>query len=268
MSRVIAAGVASTATLALPAAAAHIDGRMSARTFVVLPRSVTQSLTRFIHLGLPLYCGGSHRRDVALTFDDGPGPATRATLRALRRNGESATFFLVGRNLAGWSDLPRAEATLGAVGDHTWTHPFLTRLPHSAVEREIASTQTALERLTRTPVLLFRPPYGFHDRQVDRDVHRLGMLQVLWSVDSHDSYPPPGANAAQIVHTLARSLRPGSIVLLHENLRQTELALPALLRGLRSERLRSVTVPDLLAVDPPTVKQLRSGIRGCPGARA
>lgn len=268
MSRVIAAGVASTATLALPAAAAHIDGRMSARTFVVLPRSVTQSLTRFIHLGLPLYCGGSHRRDVALTFDDGPGPATRATLRALRRNGESATFFLVGRNLAGWSDLPRAEATLGAVGDHTWTHPFLTRLPHSAVEREIASTQTALERLTRTPVLLFRPPYGFHDRQVDRDVHRLGMLQVLWSVDSHDSYPPPGANAAQIVHTLARSLRPGSIVLLHENLRQTELALPALLRGLRSERLRSVSVPDLLAVDPPTVKQLRSGIRGCPGARA
>jgi peptidoglycan/xylan/chitin deacetylase (PgdA/CDA1 family) len=229
------------------------------------PRS---ALRRFVHLGLPLYCGGSRRRIVALTFDDGPGPATGATLQLLRRLGEGATFFLVGRNLAEWPRLPRAEAELGAVGDHTWTHPFLTRLPPAAMHREIASTQAALARAIGGPVLLFRPPYGFHDAAVDREVRRLGMLQVLWSLDSRDSYPPPGATARQIVRTLAESLRPGSIVLMHENLPQTHLALPAVLRELRTKRLTSVSVPELLAVDPPTLAQLRAGIHACPGAHA
>jgi peptidoglycan/xylan/chitin deacetylase (PgdA/CDA1 family)/N-acetylmuramoyl-L-alanine amidase len=231
-------------------------------------RTNSRALGRLVRSGLPLYCGGSRRRDVALTFDDGPGPATSATLRLLRRFGERATFFLVGRNLREWARLPRAETALGAVGDHTWTHPFLTRLPPATMQREIAATQTALQRTTGAPVLLFRPPYGFHDAAVDEEVRRLGMVQVLWSLDSHDSYPPPGASAAMIVRTLARSLRPGSIVLLHENLRQTQLALPAVLRDLHSRHLESVSIPELLAFDPPTLEQLRAGIQGCPGARA
>ena len=230
-------------------------------------RDIPPALERFVHLGLPLYCGGTRHRVIALTFDDGPGPATSPTLQSLRRFGERATFFLVGRNLHDWPQLPRAEAALGAVGDHTWTHPFLTRLPAATMEREIASTQTALERVTGAPVALFRPPYGFHDVAVDDEVRRLGMLEVLWSLDSHDSYPPPGASAAEIVRTLTRFLRPGSIVLLHENLRETQLALPAILRRLHTDRLRSVSVPDLLTLDPPTLAQLRSGIDGCPDAR-
>jgi peptidoglycan/xylan/chitin deacetylase (PgdA/CDA1 family) len=230
--------------------------------------TAAEALARFVRLGLPLYCGGSRRRLVALTFDDGPGPATSATLALLRRFGASGTFFLVGRNLHDWPQLARAEAALGAVGDHTWTHPFLTRIPAPAMQREIASTQTALEGATGAPVLLFRPPYGFHDAAVDREVRRLGMLQVLWSLDSHDSYPPPGATAAEIVRTLATSVHPGSIVLLHENLRETDLALPRVLRDLRAARLQSVSVPELLALDPPPLGQLRDGIHGCPGARA
>ena len=229
-------------------------------------RGDSRALERFIRLGLPLYCGGTRGRDVALTFDDGPGPATETTLRLLRRFHEGATFFLIGRNLHAWPRLPRAEAALGAVGDHTWTHPFLTRLPRSAMRREIARTQAALEQATGAPVLLFRPPYGFHDGAVDREVRQLGMLQILWSIDSHDAYPPPGASAPQILRALIRFLRPGSIVLLHENRRQTQLALPAILRVLKHKGLTSVSIPKLIAADPPTSAQLRAGIHGCPGA--
>jgi peptidoglycan/xylan/chitin deacetylase (PgdA/CDA1 family) len=220
-------------------------------------------LDRFVRLGLPLYCGAPRGRHVALTFDDGPGPATRAALGLLRRFGDHATFFLVGRNLAQWPGIPRAELTVGAVGDHTWTHPLLTRLAPAGVKAEIARTQAALERVTGTAVRLFRPPYGFHDAAVDRQVRRLEMLEVLWSLDSRDSYPPPGASAGEIVRTLARSVRPGSIVLLHENLRQTFKALPAVLRVLQARGLRSVTVPELLAIDPPSLAQLRAGSNGC-----
>jgi peptidoglycan/xylan/chitin deacetylase (PgdA/CDA1 family) len=91
------------------------------------------------------------------------------------------------------------------------------------------------------------------------------MLDVLWSVDSGDSYPPPGAGAAKIIHTLALRVRPGSIVLMHENRRQTMKALPAVLRGLAARGLRSVDVPSLLALDPPSLAQLRAGVGGCSG---
>ena len=221
------------------------------------------ALGRFVHLGLPVYCGGARGHTVALTFDDGPGPETAATLALLRKFGELATFFLVGRNLASWPSLPRAELAVGAVGDHTWSHPFLTRLATPVADTEIARAQAALRRATGTAIRLFRPPYGFSDQAVDREASRLGMLEVLWSLDSGDSYPPPGARARKIVRTLARRIRPGSIVLMHENRRQTFEALPAVLRGLRARGLRSVSVPELLALDPPTLAQLREGVSGC-----
>jgi len=228
--------------------------------------SSSASLAGFIRLGRPLYCGSPRRRYLALTFDDGPGPETAATIRLLRRSGDRATFFLVGRNLSAWPRLPRAELSVGVVGDHTWTHPFLTHLPPSAAESEIARTQAALARATGAAVRLFRPPYGFHDASVDRAARRLGMLEVLWSPDSHDSYPPPGASALEIERTVKRLARPGSIVLLHENLRATADALPVLLRELRARGLRAVSVPELLALDPPTKAQLQEGVHGCPAA--
>jgi peptidoglycan/xylan/chitin deacetylase (PgdA/CDA1 family) len=225
------------------------------------------TLGKFLRLGFPIYCGAPRGRYVALTFDDGPGSGTVAALAMLRRFGERATFFLVGRNLARWPGVPRAELTVGVVGDHTWTHPFLTHLAPPQMDAEIARTKTALVRATGAAVRLFRPPYGLRDAAVDREAGRLGMLDVLWSLDSRDSYPPPGASAAEIVRTLARLLRPGSIVLMHENLRQTMDALPAVLRGLHARGLRSVTVPELLALDPPSLAQLRAGIAGCAGRR-
>jgi peptidoglycan/xylan/chitin deacetylase (PgdA/CDA1 family) len=223
----------------------------------------TSGLARLIGLGRPVYCGSARRPYLALTFDDGPGPNTRATIRLLRRFGDRATFFLVGHSLAGWPGLARAELGVGAVGDHTWTHPFLTRLPARAAESQIERTQAALERETGVAVRLFRPPYGFHDRLVDRTTRRLGMLEVLWSLDSRDSFPPPGASPAQIERTLKRLARPGSIVLLHENLPATAEALPTVLQDLRARGLRSVSVPQLLALDPPTRAQLAEGAYGC-----
>ena len=122
-------------------------------------------------------------------------------------------------SLAANQDFRALQATLGAVGDHTWTHPFLRQLPPAAVEREIASTQRALERLTGTPILLFRPRFA-------RFV------------------PAARSERAAIVHTLARSLHPGSILLLHENLGQTQLALPTILRRLRAAGLTTQTQRD------------------------
>ena len=225
-------------------------------------------LERSIQRGPTLYCGGDRGHLVALTFDDGPGLLDGRVLSLLRRAHQEATFFLIGEELSSYPRYVSEEAALGAVGDHTWTHPFLTRLPRRRVRVEIARTKTALERLSGAPVRLFRPPYGFHNATVDHVVSSLGMLQVKWSLDSHDAYPDGGLNSSGIGARVARFLRPGSIVLLHDERAATVEALARSILPLLDRRgLRSVTIPELLAADPPSPAQLRQGINGCPEGR-
>ena len=218
-------------------------------------------VARFAALGLPLVCGGRHGHAVALTFDDGPGPYSARVVKLLEHVHARATFFLVGNELARWPHVPALERRLGALGDHTWSHPRLTLLDAPAVRRELASTKRAIEEKTHAPVQLFRPPYGAHDREVDAVAHSLGLLEVLWSVDSRDS---KGAPWYQIAANVEQSLRPGSIVLMHENRGQTVRALKdRILPYLRDHGLHAVSVPELLAVDPPSRKLLAAGLSGC-----
>src|ERR671925_449649 len=85
-------------------------------------------LRALIEAALPVYCGAGRKRQVALTFDDGPGPYTNALVRVLRRANAQATFFLVGNRIARWPQGARAEAALGELGDHTWGHHLLPTL--------------------------------------------------------------------------------------------------------------------------------------------
>lgn len=215
-------------------------------------------------LGHPVYCGGGRGREVALTFDDGPGVYSHLALRKLRAAHVRATFFLVGRNLAGRERLVRAERRIAALGDHTWTHRDLRTLAFGAVYGEVTSTQRAVRRVSARSVKLFRPPYGSHTAALDRLVRAAGMLSVVWDVDSRDY---AGADYRGIIANTRAGIGPGAIVLLHENHGQTIRALPTILAELRRRRLRAVSVPELLRADPPSAAQLRAGVAGCP-ARA
>lgn len=217
------------------------------------------AVERLAAAGSPVYCGGGTKPLVALTFDDGPGPYTRHTLSVLRDHHARATFFLVAKEVVGWpnlGDVPHKEAVQGAVGDHSFDHTSLPGTTPDDLDHQVVDALTVIEAATKSPVRLFRPPYGAHDAAVDDEVRGRGMLQVLWSVDSLDSR---GATADDIVATLREDLRPGSIVLLHENRGTTRNALPRILGLLRQRHLRAVTVPELLAADPPSPEQLRSG---------
>ncbi len=221
-------------------------------------KGVTARLAR---LGLPLYCGGHRGHAVALTFDDGPGPYTHLVLRLLRRDHARATFFLVGRLLRDRPVLPLRERALGSLGDHTWSHVNLAALPTAAVTSQLEDTRRAISADAHVRVQIFRPPYGSRNATVDRVARRLGMLHVLWNVDSFDW---AGANWTQIARNVLRHLSPGAIVLMHENRGQTIRALKfILLPALRRLRYRLVTVPQLLALDPPSTAQLDRGLEGC-----
>lgn len=221
----------------------------------------TAAVRRLASYGLPLYCGGKQKRMVALTFDDGPGVYTHYAIKKLREAHLHATFFLVGKEIVAWPGLAQREKPVAAFGDHTMTHPFLPALPYSEAVEEIAADQRLIERTVDEPVLLFRPPYEGHTPAIDAEVKRLGMVEVLWDVDSADSL---GANYSGIEHNVIAGLYPGSIILMHENHGQTIRALHVIFAALQQHHLEAVTVPQLIAEDPPSLAQLRNGFDGCP----
>jgi peptidoglycan/xylan/chitin deacetylase (PgdA/CDA1 family) len=221
----------------------------------------TANLEALVAAGKPVYCGGGHQALVALTFDDGPGPYTKFALDQLGRAGARVTWFLVGRNLQpNAARLPQEQA-LGELADHSWTHPALTGLSSDAATAEIQRTRDAVAAAAGRPTLLFRPPYGLRNGEIDDTVRRLGMVDVIWSVDSLDS---AGADKHGIARAVVDNLRPGAIVLMHENRGQTIQALHKILPALRRKHLQPVPVSELLRRDPPSRAQLDRGRGGCP----
>lgn len=217
-------------------------------------------IRRLVGLELPVYCGGLRGRDVAFTFDDGPGVYTHFALRKLQQTHERATFFVVGKSMNSWPGwLPR-ELKVGAIGDHTYQHLDLVELSPGQVNYQLARTAQMIRAQSGERVDLWRPPYGAYDASVRRIARRLGLLEILWSVDSADSL---GANWAGIIKNVEAGLRPGAIILFHENRGQTIRALSTLLPYLQRHHWRSVSLPELFGTDPPSAAQLRRGSGGC-----
>lgn len=222
-------------------------------------------IQRLLQLGLPIYCAGPRGNAVAFTFDDGPGPYTYLALRKLTQAGERATFFVVGRSLDNYPGYLPRELKVAAIGDHTYTHPVLAQLPAGLVSSEIGRTKQKIEGESGQPVNFFRPPYGSRNTTVDQIAQSLGLVEILWSVDSADSL---GANYAGIIKNVEAGLHPGAIILMHENRGQTIRALTTLLPELHRRHLRSVSLAQLFAADPPSTAQVRRGEAGCGGSAA
>jgi peptidoglycan/xylan/chitin deacetylase (PgdA/CDA1 family) len=220
------------------------------------------TIRRLAALALPVYCGGPHGHELAFTFDDGPGVYTHYAVKKLTQAHERATFFVVGKSIEAWPGwLPR-ELKVATLGDHTLTHSDLLELSSAEVASELETNKQLIERESGQPVDLFRPPYGAQDAAVNQIAKRLGLLDIMWSMDSRDSL---GANWAGIITNVESDLRPGAIILMHENRGQTIRALTTLLPVLRQRHLRSVSLPELFATDPPSAAQVRGGLSACEG---
>jgi len=193
--------------------------------------------------------GGARGHEVALTFDDGPGPYTTRLVQALNSLHVHATFFAIGMEERWFSAGTDLELRSGdVVGDHTETHPQLVLLSRHAQREQIFEALLRIQLQGGPTPHLFRPPYGSFDPTTLRVLRSLHMLTVLWSVD----YTLPGA--AAIAERALAGARPGAIILLHDgggDRSQTIAALPAIVRGLRRRGLEPVTIPRLLLDDPP-----------------
>jgi len=218
-----------------------------------LPENAQDATVASVLKYTPFVKEGSERaREIALTFDDGPGPYTPGVLEVLERLHVHATFFEIGEMLRYFSASTLRELRDGdVVGDHTETHPEMARLSAHQQREELFEQLARIELLGGQRPTLFRPPYGSYDATTMRELRKLHLLMVLWSVDT-DDYLQPGVSA--IVQRALAGAHPGAIILMHDaggTRTQTIEALPTIIRRLRARGYRLVTVPQLLRDDPP-----------------
>jgi peptidoglycan-N-acetylglucosamine deacetylase len=263
------AGVTAIALVALLAAAIGSKGRRAkahspARAHVArlspsaAQRAAAQSTTEqraidhVLSYTPAVTSGGASGDEVALTFDDGPGPYTLRLVAELNRLKLHATFFAIGNQEQYFSAGTAAEVDSGdAIGDHTETHPMMAQLSPHDQYNELFEQMAQVEVIGARRPRLFRPPYGSFDATTFKELHHLHLLMVLWSVDTGD-YALPGAPV--IAERALAGAKPGAIILMHDaggDRSQTIAALPAIVQGLRRRGLEPVTVPQLLADDPP-----------------
>jgi peptidoglycan/xylan/chitin deacetylase (PgdA/CDA1 family) len=196
--------------------------------------------------------GGPHGNEVALTFDDGPGPYTQQLVATLNKLHIHATFFAIGSQEQYFSAGTIDEIDSGdVIGDHTETHPMMASLSAHDQYEELFDQMAQIEVLGGKRPRLFRPPYGSFDATTFQELRHLHLLMILWSVDTSD-YTLPGVSA--IVQSALAGAKPGAIILMHDgggDRSETIAALPAIVRGLHKRGLHPVTIPRLLMDDPP-----------------
>lgn len=181
---------------------------------------------------------------VALTFDDGPVPQTKAVLDALKKKGARATFFVLGSLAKQHPAVLRRMLQDGdAIGNHSWDHAMFSGLSTPAIKRELKRTQAAIWSATGTKSHLVRIPYGENNPRLRKAAaSSVQSASVLWSVDTLDwKY----RNSATVTRNVMRAVRPGSIVLMHDIHPTTRAAVPGIISRLQAKGYVLVTVDEL-----------------------
>ena len=169
-----------------------------------------------------------------LTFDDGPrAESTDRLLEVLAHFDARATFFLLGAQAERHPGRVRALHAAGhTVGNHSYTHPDAWRTPSPTVLGELARTTALLEDQLQTPVRWMRPPYGRFTGAMRSWCREHGQRLTMWDVMPGDFLA--GTTVAALERRLLASLRPGSVVVLHDNPAVRHVTPAALERVLRT----------------------------------
>ena len=203
---------------------------------------------------LPIYSVETDKKRIAISFDAAWGNDDTETLvNILKEYDVPATFFVVGA----WVDkYPESVMQISNAGhqiqNHSNTHPRMTGLSKTKMADEINTCNEKIKKLTGVTPTLFRPPYGDYDNIVVETVGENNMYAIQWSVDSLDW--KENATADSIYNKVVSKVKPGSIVLFHNDAEHTPEALPNILKTLKEQGYEFVFIDDLIYKDNYEIK--------------
>ncbi len=199
-----------------------------------------------------VYGGSPARKEIALTFDDGPWPDPPATdfINLLARYHAPATFFEIGRQIPEFDPTGLIERKMLAdgdmIGDHTWSHPNMAVLSPAVQTSEIEMAAGAIRHATGFAPCLWRAPYGGVSPQLEALARSLGFVTINWNIDPRD-WALPGVGAIE-ANVLANA-RNGGIVEMHFGggpRYETLDSLPTIIDTLRSRGYQFVNLTTML----------------------
>ncbi|WP_168188639.1 polysaccharide deacetylase family protein [Thermoflavimicrobium daqui] len=198
-----------------------------------------------------IYNGPKDKKQVALTFDDGPDPRyTKQVLEILKQNDIKATFFLIGQHVKQHPDLVKQEIDEGhTIASHSWEHKQLPKLSPDQLKEDLNKTRDAIKEASGKEVMLMRPPYG-DAKGIGETIKKEGFLIVNWDVDTNDWR---GRTPEQMFEVIQKFTGNGSIILHHDgggNRSNTVSSLNKTIQTLKSKGFEFVTVDQMLGIRP------------------
>ncbi len=210
--------------------------------------------------------GGTQRKVVAITFDDGPDPEwTPKILDILKQKNAKATFFLIGAEVEKFPGITKRIYNEGhEIGNHTFTHPDITGISKRYFEVELNLTERLFESKLDVKPVLMRPPYAIDEAPDTADEVRplelaqdMGFITVGEKIDPNDWRDNPRRSADEIAKDVLSNLPPcapgnlrcGNVILLHDgggDRSQTVKALPLIIDGLQTRGYEIVLVSALM----------------------
>ena len=180
--------------------------------------------------------------EVALTFDDGPSPKyTPLLLDGLKERNVRATFFLLGKNVKENQELvQRMQAEGHLLGNHTYNHVQLNKIPETTARQEILKTNNEIYEATGKNPEYMRPPYGAWKKNMELCVE---MLPVFWDIDTLDW---KSQNVDAILKAAGEEPEDGSIILMHDEYQTSVEAALLLIDRLKEKGYEFVTVDELI----------------------
>lgn len=197
---------------------------------------------------VPIYSVKTDEKKVAISLDATWGADyTDELLKILREYNLKTTFFLCGRWIKDYPKVVQRIALEGhEIGNHSTTHPDMTRIGRNQVRRELMETHELIHQLTGQTSTVFRPPFGAYNNDVIEVATECGYYTVQWSVDSLDWKE---LTRDQIVGRVLSRVHNGAIMLFHNNGTHTAQALRIIIESLLKDGYEIVPVSELLIKD-------------------
>lgn len=199
-----------------------------------------------------IHNGPTYVDQVAITFDDGPDSTfTPKILDIVKEHNVVATFFVQGNHVKVYPEiLKRINEEGHTIGNHSYNHPQFTKLANTQIDWQVTRTEEEIKKVIGKKPTLFRAPYGDVNKKVVSQIKRKGYKLIQWNIDTNDWR---GRSAKNIIATVQKNLKPGSIILQHSNgtkVQGTIEALPSMIMDLKRKGYQFVTVDQMLDIPP------------------
>lgn len=193
---------------------------------------------------LPIYSVECTEKKIAITFDVArENSNTWELVGILKDNGAKATFFVTGDWCDRYPDDVKIFFDAGhEIENHSDQHPHVLGANVNDLISDTRECTRKIKMLTGEEPTLYRAPYGEFDDSLITTLDDMGMKVIQWSVDSVDLKNP----TAEIKKKVLNGVKPGSILLFHNDLANTTEALPEILSNLKSQGYEFVTVKELI----------------------